>query len=173
MHGYYWLEELHRAHYAMLLRLARNRLRATTGSDSEAEDVVQDVFLLAAEKDIHNVPNPKGWLIKTTCNLCMKRVDRVVRESGKEQRLIQQKMDQSADRSVYAVERQESETDALLWMVLLEQTLSKDDWEIMRKYCLEGVPINEIAAEMNVPVNRLKVKIHRLRKKFADFSPDV
>ena len=70
MYTYQWLEELHSAHYATLLRLARNRLYSATGSTSEAEDVVQDVFLLAAEKDIRDVPNPLGWLMKTTAILC-------------------------------------------------------------------------------------------------------
>ena len=49
MNRYHWLEELHSAHYATLLRLAQNRLRSLIGSTAEAEDVVQDVFLLAAE----------------------------------------------------------------------------------------------------------------------------
>ena len=165
MYTYQWLEELHSAHYATLLRLARNRLYSATGSTSEAEDVVQDVFLLAAEKDIRDVPNPLGWLMKTTAILCKKRVDRIVREGEKEQRFVRDKLDKSADRTVYAVERQDAETDILLWCLLLEQILSQEDWELMRKYCLLGVPIEEIAAEMGVPVNRLKVKIHRIRKK--------
>ena len=173
MHGYHWLEELHNAHYATLLRLAQNRLRAATGSTSEAEDVVQDVFLLAAQKDIRDVPNPPGWLIKTTCNLCRKRVDHIVREGEKKARFIQAKMDVSADRSVYSVEREDTPTELALWLMLMEQTLSQPEWELMHKYCVEGVPIEALAAEMGVPINRLKVKIHRIRKKFAKISQDT
>lgn len=173
MDKYHWLEELHSAHYATLLRLAQNRLRRLTGSISEAEDVVQDAFLLAAEKDIQHLEKPLAWLVKATSNLCMQRMDRVKRDAGKAQRFIQQKMDNSADRSVYAVEREESETDALLWLLLLEQSLSQEDWQIMRKYCIEGVPLDEIAAEMGVPPGRLKVKIHRIRKKLEKISQKV
>lgn len=173
MDKYHWLEELHSAHYATLLRLAQNRLRRLTGSISEAEDVVQDAFLLAAEKDIQHLEKPLAWLVKATSNLCMQRMDRVKRDAGKAQRFVQQKMDNSADRSVYAVEREESETDALLWLLLLEQSLSQEDWPIMRKYCLEGVPLDDIAAEMGVPPGRLKVKIHRIRKKLEKISQKV
>lgn len=173
MNKYYLLEELHAAHYPTLLRLAQNRLRSLTGSIAEAEDVVQDVFLLAAEKDIQHLKNPLAWLMKATSNLCKQRMDRVRREAGKEQRFIQQKMDNSADRSVYAVEREESETDALLWLLLLEQSLSPEEWEIMRKYCLEGIPLDNLAAELGVPPNRLKVRIHRIRKKLEKIRRDV
>ena len=74
-------------------------------------------------------------------------------------------MDNSADRSVYAVERAESEIDELLWLVLLEQSLSPEEWEIMRKYCLEGMSLEDLAAELGMPPNRLKVRIYRIRKK--------
>lgn len=173
MNNYHWLEELHSAHYATLLRLAQNRLRHLTGNTSEAEDVVQDVFLIAAEKDIRQMENPLGWLIKTTSNLCLQRLDRVKRDVSLEQRFIQNKLDNSADRSVYTVEREESETDALLWFLLLEQTLSTEEWELLRKYALEGVPIEELAKEMNVSANRLYVRIHRIRKKLEKISPGM
>lgn len=173
MHQYHWLEELHAAHYATLLRLAQNRLRRLTGNIDEAEDVAQEAFLLAAEKDIRYLENPLAWLMKTTSNLCMQRMDRVKRDAEKAQRFIQHKLDNSADRSVYAVERQESETDILLWMLMLEQSLSPIEWELLRKYCLEGTPIESLAAELGVHANCLKVKIHRIRKKLEKIRRDV
>ena len=173
MNRYHWLEDLHAAHYATLLRLAQNRLRRLTGNIDDAEDVVQDAFLLAAEKDIHRLDNPLAWLMKTTSNLCLQRMDRVKKENGKEQRFIQHKLVGSSERTVYAVEREDSETDVLLWLLLLEQSLSPEDWEIMKKYCLKGVPLDDLAAEMGVPPNRLKVKIHRIRKKLEKISVNV
>ena len=101
---YHWLEDLHAAHYATLLRLAQNRLRRLTGNIDDAEDVVQDAFLLAAEKGIRRLDNPLAWLMKTTSNLCLQRLDRVKLDIGKAQRFIQHKLDNSVDRSVYAVE---------------------------------------------------------------------
>lgn len=172
MSRYYWLEELHVAHYATLLQLARNRLLYLTGNSNAAEDVVQDAFLLAAEKDISQLEEPLKWLMKTTSNLCLHQMDKMKRETGKERRFIKNKLDNSADRSVYAVERKETETDALIWLLLLEQTLSPAEWDIMRKYCLEGRSLDELAAETGVSSNRLKVKIHRIRKKLRKISQD-
>lgn len=174
MHQYHWLEELHTAYYATLVRLARNKLRRLSTSTADAEDVVQEAFLLAAEKDIRHSKNPLGWLIKTTSNLCLQQMHRVRHEAAKEQRLIRHKLDNSFDRSIYAIDREESETDALLLLLLLEQSLSPEDWEIMRKYCIDGIPLDEIAAELNMPINRLRVKIHRIRRKFrttCNFTP--
>lgn len=173
MDRHHWLEELHAAHYATLLRLAQNRLRQLTGCINDAEDVVQDAFLLAAEKDIRHMENPLGWLMKATSNLCMQRRDRVRREAGKEQRYIQHRMDYSTDRSIYAVDRQESETDVLLWLLMLEQTLSPEEWDLLRKYCLGGIPLGQLAAESGVSVNCLKVKIHRVRKKIKQISRNM
>ena len=122
------------------------------------------VFQLDGEYDM---------LMKTTSNLCLQRMDRVKKENGKEQRFIQHKLVGSSERTVYAVEREDSETDVLLWLLLLEQSLSPEDWEIMKKYCLKGVPLDDLAAEMGVPPNRLKVKIHRIRKKLEKISRQV
>lgn len=173
MSRYHWLETLHTAHYPTLLRLAQNRLRAMIGSTSEAEDVVQDVFVLAAEKDISNLDNPLPWLMKATVNMCRKRLDRKLREAEKEQRIIRRKLDSSPDRSVYAVERQASATDALELLMTYEQALSKEDWDIMRQFCLQGVPIEEISAQTGIPINTLRVRICRIRKKFEKIDPDV
>ena len=173
MKKYHWLEELHVAHYPTLLRLAQNKLRRLTGSIAEAEDVVQDAFLLAAEKDIQQLESPLKWLMKTTSNLCLQRMDRANRDAGKAQRFIQNKLDNSAERSVYAVEREESETDALLWLLMLEQSLSPEEWEIFQRYCFEGISPGELAAEYGIPPNRLKVKIHRLRKKIENMPRDM
>ncbi len=170
VHRFHWLEELHTVHYATLLKLAQNRLRHLTGNIDEAEDVVQDAFLLAAEKDIRHLENPLAWLMKAISNLCMQRMSRIKRDKEKEKRFIQDKMDKNTDRSVYAVERQESETGALLWLMLLEQSLSPEEWELLRKHALEGIPIESLAREMNVSTNRLYVRIHRARKKLEQIS---
>lgn len=170
---YPWLEKLHAAHYVTLLRLAQNRLFAMTGSSSEAEDVVQDVFVLAAEKDIQHLENPLRWLMKATVNLCHERTRRAYHETEKGQRLVRAKLDHSADRSVLSFERQESETEALELLLALEQTLSPEDWNILRLYCLEKVPIDELSAKLNLPINTLRVRICRIRKKYQKIFPDL
>ena len=164
MHRYHWLETLHATHYATLLRLAQNRLRSLTGSTSEAEDVVQDVFLLAAEKDISKLENPLRWLIKATINMCLKRMDRVIREAEKEQRVTQIKTDGNTESSVPIATFKDDDTQALEILLALEQTLSKDDWKLLQMYCLQSIPVEEISQQLGLSVNVLRVRIFRIRK---------
>lgn len=173
MHGHHWLEKLHTAHHGTLLRLAQNRLRAMTGSTSEAEDVVQDVFLLAAEKDIRGLENPLPWMMKATVLMCKKRLDRNKRDVEKEKRVIKRTLDFSADRSVYAVEREESQAATVELMLTIEQILSPEEWAILREYCLIGIPIEEISARRGIPVNTLRVRICRIRKKLAKIYTEM
>lgn len=173
MRRYPWLETLHAAHYVTLLRLAQNRLYAMTGSSSEAEDVVQDVFVLAAEKNIQRLENPLRWLMKATVNLCYERTRRTLRETEKGQRIVRAKLDNSVDRSVSAFERQESETAALELLITLEQTLSAEDWELLRLYCLEKVPIEELSANLKIPISTLRVRICRIRQKYGKIYPNM
>lgn len=173
MRRYHWLEELHNAHYATLLRLAQNRLRTRVGSTSEAEDVVQDVFLLAAEKDIRDLSNPLPWLMKATVNMCMKRYHRKKQNAEKEQRFIRRKLENSIDRSVYAVEREESKAASVELLITIEQLLSPEEWDILRQYCLQGIPIEEISEQRGIPSNTLRVRICRIRKKLAKIYPEM
>ena len=67
-----WLQELYEANYARLYKLAAYRLMTYTGSEADVPDVLQDVFFLAVEKEIWDHPNPEGWLVITTANVCKK-----------------------------------------------------------------------------------------------------
>ena len=63
-----------------LYRLAANRLKTYTGSEADAQDVLQDVFMLAVEKEIWSRPNPEGWLAVTTANVCKNYIRAAIRD---------------------------------------------------------------------------------------------
>ena len=165
MNRYQWLEKLHWMHYDTLIRLARARLRQSAASVHDAEDVVQQAFLLAAEKDIRDHEAPVKWLMKTVSNLCMNRSASEKRSVQKRQRLIQQRMDNSPVRSVYAVEMLSGATDEREMLMLIEQTLTTEEWELMRQYCLEEITIDDLAVKKGMTPVALRVKMHRLRCK--------
>lgn len=165
MRSYQWLETLHRTHYDTLIRLAKNRLRQSAASVSDAEDIVQQAFLLAAEKDISSHEAPVKWLIKTVNNLCMNRATSAWRSVQKTQRMIGQQTGSSPASSVHPVERQESLTGRQEVLMLIEQTLSPEEWELMRQYCLEDISIDELAARYAMSPVALRVRMHRLRGK--------
>lgn len=147
-----WLGELHRQYYGVLLQLARKRLYAVLGTAQEAEDVVQEAFLLAGEKDIHGHPAPQGWLIRTTEHLCRQRIDRAIRAARRQ--------GQAAEPQVAPA--QEQPTDLLNQ---LRQQLKAEDWALLRGYCLEGKSAGDLAAERGCSANAVRVQIHRIRQR--------
>lgn len=165
MYRYQWLEELNRLHYDTLMRLARARLRQSAASVHEAEDVVQQAFLLAAEKDIRDHEAPVKWLMKTVCNLCMSRAASAMQTKRKQQRLIRQRMDNRPARSVYAVEATASGMDEQEVRMLIEQTLTSDEVDLLQQYCMGELSADELAAQKGVKPVALRVQIHRIRKK--------
>lgn len=166
MDGFEWLAELHRAHYDQLLRLARNRLAAGAATMIDGDDIVQEAFLLAVEKNIRDHEAPLWWLMKTVNNLSMRSGIKAFRDYRKHQRVIQHIMDNAADRSIYAVERQEDGTGEREFYMMAMQVLTPDEWEFMQLYCLSGVSNEVLARHYNITVTALRVRIHRLRAKF-------
>ena len=157
-----WLEHLHRAHYLTLLQLARNRLSRTGGSSADAEDVVQQAFLLAGQKDISGHEAPLGWLCKTVDNLCQQHSRKRLRQLQKQQRLRQQApvcVPPAADEA------------ALLFA--MEQALSPEEWKLLHQYCVQNIPTEELARERGVTIGALRVQIHRIRRKLRKSVPGL
>jgi len=81
-----WLKTLYDANYKSLYRLASHLLYASIGHTSDVQDVLQEVFLLAAREKIYQHPKPEAWLVITTKNLCANFVRssrRQVRKQGR------------------------------------------------------------------------------------------
>ena len=152
-------------HYDTLIRLARYRLRHSAASENEAEDIVQQAFLLAAEKDVCEHDAPGKWLMKTVSNLCMSRAIKQHRTRQKQQRLIRQRMDNSPVRSVYAVEMQSGAIEEKEMCMLIEQTLTPEEWTLLQQYIARNVSIEELAAQRGMTPDALRVQMHRLRRK--------
>lgn len=162
-----WLAQLHRENYESLLRLARHRLRQSLRDDSEADDVVQEAFTLAAAKDIRSHANPRAWLFKTVDHLCRRCVTRSIRTAQKHQRAAQRQAEATS---------LTPETDRLLGLELLarmRQELTEEDWTLLRRCCLEGQSPQEVAAQMGLTVNNLRVRLHRIRKKLKKSMYDL
>ena len=170
---YHWLQELHEKHYVMLSRLTAKRLRESVGHTADLEDVLQEVFLLAFENDIRRHPNPAGWLIKATINVCWNATKSNMKSIEKQRRFVQSKMEQSADQTLFFVTSKRDETAMVELLMFLEQTLTEDEWALLKAYFLDGIPLEELAAQMGITPNNLRVKIHRLRQKVKKADADV
>lgn len=163
MNDMQWLEALHRAHYATLVRLARNRLNRALGSAAEAEDVVQEAFILAVQKDIRTHEAPLGWLLKTVDHLCRRRIEKAARSQRQQQAICQDQAPAHLPAETAELPEDEAEAQALL--TLMEDFLSAQDWELLRACCLEGKTPGDIAQARNLSVNAIRVRLHRIRKR--------
>lgn len=151
-----WLAELHQKHYDVLLRLARARLRPYA---ADAEDIVQQAFLLAASKDVRNHEAPLRWLMKTVGYLCMNHV------ASRSRALRKQQLCGAAAREGCNAENRSGVMAECEARMTLEQTLAEDEWLLLLRYCRQDTPLERLAAEYGLSPVALRVRIHRLRKK--------
>lgn len=118
---------------------------------SDAEDIVQDVFiklLKHRDKNFENKEHLKAWLIKVVINQCRDY-----------QRLFARRKEVSMDNIPYGLEENE--------FLLLEEIsrLPVDEKNIIFLYYYEGYKIKEISKILNKNQNTVNSKLIRARKK--------
>lgn len=160
-----WINDLYEDNYLRLYRLALSRLRTGSGRIENVEDVIQEVFCRAIKHQIWNHPNPVGWLIIATNNVCLetnKEYMKQVERQGK----LQKKVKAEKPKGIYTMYESaiSPDSDVSDLYLTLEQSLSKEDMELLNDYCIEGKEIDEISRQSGLSVNHIRVKIHRIRK---------
>lgn len=160
-----WLKQLYDANYEMLYRLASNRLTASVGHSADVQDVLQEVFLMAFMKEIDRHPNPEGWLVITTVNICKNYIQsnaRHTRKTGKCAVAMRDKKTQSDDETSFADIR-----------VSIEQALTREEYALLMEYCEGGRTLEALAKDKGLSVNALRVRIFRIRKKLKKIWSDM
>ncbi len=153
-----WLKRLYDANYDMLYRLASNRLIASLGHSADAQDVLQEVFLLAFMKEIDKHPKPEGWLVITTVNVCKNYIQSYARQARKASKCMQALQEKNRRAGIDAMKSADIR-------VSLEQVLNKEEYDLLMKYCESGCTLETLAKDMNISENALRVRIFRIRKK--------
>ena len=148
-----WYEELYNTYYERLYKLIRLKLWDYGASADDAHDIIQDVFLLSIKKDIRSHVNPGGWLFRAAQNYCLQ----YVRAHWKE------------DKKAHALEEIhvpdqfiESSEDEI--MDTLKEKLSIQDFDLLKAYCIDKVPLAEISAQTGLSENAIYIRICRIRK---------
>lgn len=157
-----WLKDLYDANYSMLYRVASNRLRLYSGNTSDVQDILQEVFLLAVKKDISTHPNPEGWLIKATVNVCKE----YVRASKRHERRANKRMQQNITHTPPPTSNLSE--DIVDVRMLIECTFSKSDQELIEQYCFLELSVEQIAQQLKISENAVRIRIHRIRNKLKD-----
>ena len=164
-----WLKLLYDANYDMLYRLASNRLTARVGHSSDAQDVIQEVFLLAHRKKIYMHPKPEAWLVVTTVNVCNNYIQANARRLKKYNKCAQEQWSGNVNSMKQPMPPNSDEMQSVDLRIVIEQALSDEERDILEQHYGEGLSMDEISQNMNISPNALKVRMHRIRKKLKKY----
>ena len=160
-----WLAQLYEENYRRIYCLAVYRLRQGSGRIEEAEDVVQEVFCRAIKHEVWQHENPAGWLIVATNNVCSEMYKEYIRQ-GKRQEKLERRIKDAKPAEVRTLfdGAIPSETEVSDIMISFEESLSREDSALIKEYCINDTPIEEISRHTGLSANHIRVKIHRIRK---------
>lgn len=142
-------------------KLYRFALRIT-GHTAEAEDVVQEVFikLWNHRQDWENLRNAEAWCMHLTRNLSIDRY----RKYQRQQDLLQQNV--HLQRNVSPEEQHAQEAMDQIRQCMLQ--LPEKQRLIMHLRDIEGLSYEEISDTLEIPLDQVKVYLHRARQKIKE-----
>ena len=160
-----WFSNLFESNYELLYRVGRVFLGGNSNREMLIEEQIQETFLKAWEKrnSLRQHPNPSGWLVecfrKRLMNACRRQIvewkHRAYSVDQEAQVPLEDKSGLSPD--AYASSREQIE--------LLTRLLGNKDAETFLRHCVYGEKVGEIAKELNVSEQALRMKISRIKKK--------
>ena len=121
-------------------------------SYADAEDIVQDVFLiLYCKKNINFEDNIRAWLYETT----RRKIKAYYRKNPQHDAL-----DAIADKQDFSYELSAESGDSIL------DVLTKQEYQLLTEY-FSGCDRNSMAAKLGITPNALYCRILRIRSKFT------
>lgn len=154
-----FLESLYRENYPLIVNYAYLSLR----DSDRANDIAQQTFAVACRKiqQLISSPNPVGWLINTVKYLTLN-------EERKQRRYLKTFVALESLQE-WQLPSQSDEEDLSL---LYGNVLPKEEFDLLRRYIVEGVPCAQLAEEQQVSVwaiyKRLERLIRRFQKNFGE-----
>lgn len=150
-----FLTDLCQAHYRGLYTYARSLL-----PPDEAEDLVQDVFVLAAERieKLMASPCPDGWLAKALRFLAMNWYER-------------KKVRKERDAGPLALETYIPAPDELEDIDVaasVQAILTPEEYGLYYRVYYEGLSMTALAKKLNIPPATLWKRMERIRKRLSD-----
>ena len=143
-----FLEDLYREMYNNLYHFARVKLN----DEQLAQEIVQDVFVLAQEKIelLRQSPNPRGWLIKTTNNTIL--------HALRTKQTIKAHFVPLDEKAVESIENPHEE-------IGLRELLSIEEWNLLRNVYCDGYSIKEAAILHNISFEACRKRLYRIKQR--------
>ncbi len=163
-----FIERLHRKYFRKLTLYAISALRGPT----KAQDVVQDAFHEAVLhiNDLMAHENPGGWLMKTVKNK--------IRDSERAHRryicrFLSLDTDISAEQlPSNGLTLELSDSDDILPMETIEQTLTAEENQLLKRIILNKASHLEVAQELGITVYASQKRLERIRDKLGKAFPE-
>jgi len=148
-------------HQVRIARLARRLMN----SESDVEDITQEVFVVFIEKSAHfrAQSSISTWLTSITLNICRSRLRR------------QSVLKQLLPKKLRLILRHQPHSPAADWSALQSEThqaihlaieqLPVRDREVIVLHFLEEMPIDEVASVLECTTNTASVRLHRAKQR--------
>ena len=130
---------------------------------SEAQDIAQEAFVrLWRHRDEVDSSLALAWLLRTTRNLCVDRLRRLVVRAEVEDgpAFVERQGSSEPD-----PERRSGSSEVGRAVLRALGELSEADRSVVVLREIQGLPYDEIAATLGVPLGTLKARLHRARER--------
>lgn len=142
------------------------------GHESEAQDVVQDTFLLALSKAdlLMQHENPEGWLFRTL-RLKIKEYQRSRKRLLNRCLSWNALLDEHDGGDNLKVDFQEPQDERYIEKEL-EQNLTKEEYRLLKRVVFDRVGHLQASREFGISVYACQKRLERIRKKLERVFPD-
>lgn len=158
-------EQLFESKYLSLYQPLYRFLYQLTGSQPEAEDLLQEVFALAWQKreTLLTHPNPDGWLYTTARRLWTNayRVEMNRRRLGKSD-------DEVTEESAVSETTEDTVMNRFFRFEELSALLSREEIELLIQRFDQGRELKEIAEASAVSEGSVRTRLYRIIKKLRE-----
>lgn len=156
---YYGKESFQKFYYETYDELVKY-VKRMGGLEHLAEDIVQESYYTAYRewKELSMHPNQKGWLY-ITANYISKNL----RRRMENQNLSLEALEESVPQRYAA-----SDFETVEWNLTLQKKFPEKESRLICRYYLEGRSTAEIAEELGISNDYVRVKLSRLRKKLRE-----
>ncbi len=143
-----FLEDLYREMYQKIYAFARVRLR----DEQLAQEVTQDVFVLAQEKldEVRHSPNPQGWLIRAA--------GYAVQHAQRDRQYIEQRTMPLEETRLSAPPPEAEDDD-------LKRRMSPEEWLLLRAVYCDGYSIKEAAQLCGLSFEACRKRLLRCKQR--------
>jgi len=161
------MEQLYNEYAGILRKICQKKTQGDHAYTQIIEEAIQDTFLAAYQSYdlLQKHPNKEAWLIKT----CLNRLRPKLRAERARRRLIDHSLDDSTVMPIidpdHDIDEFVRKLDVAAFQSTLLSMLQPLEEDVFRLYFLEDNTMQQIARDLAISENQVKLQIRHIRKK--------